>query len=207
MPRVAKRSADKISEIDKDELKRQEAEKTLQALQALKEEAEEKRKNVLSEYLKENQGKPIKVTKPPPKKDKVTAYVAKPASTVPKKSPKSDKPPPAKIAKQSSSSSSGSSSSSSSSSKSSSSGNLPKKLATFDENQIISFLQVEGISAATINAFTKEKVNGKVLKGLWMHRNDEGMKVRIADIFRKLIPNDRDYALIINMLSSSSLRV
>jgi hypothetical protein len=216
MPRVAKRSADKISGLDKAALEAEKAEEKKSAekkrleleknLQQMKDEAEENRLSVLNDYLKENKGKPIKVTKPPPKKEKAMKFVGEESGKKALKNPKTPKTP--KTPKSSSKAAKLSTSSSSSSKSNSSVSLLPKKLATFDEAQLSAYLQSElDISAGTVASFKKEKVNGKYLRGLWLHRNDEGMKLRIADIFQKIVPDDKDFALLIHLLSSNALRM
>lgn len=225
---TGKRSADKISESVEEPVAAKEKEKKAtdetsketksdfeQNIQSMKAEAEEKRLKVLHDYLKENQGKTIVVTKPPPKKEKTT--VLKTSAVVNKKvkSPKPKTPKPtakpvtkAAAAKVPKAATSSSSSSSSSAPKATATSVLPKKLAGLDETQLLAFLHNEiNLSPRTTAIFKKEKVDGMYLRGLWQHRNDAGMKDRIADIFQKIVPDDRDYAMLSHVLSTNALRM
>lgn len=228
MPRGTKRNADKISDNGKDagegsnsevETAKSRLEKDLQKM---RDEAEEKRMSVLNAYLKENEGKVIKVTKPPAKKERVMKFIDKspepPAKKVAKmkttptpKSPTSKKVPAAKVAKVSIKATSTTSSSSSSTTKPAAkpaSISLPKKLTTLDHTQLLMFLQSEiELSPVTVSSLKKDKLNGKYLRGLWAHRNELGAKDRIASIFERLFPVDRDFAQMMNLLSSSNLRI
>lgn len=217
-------------------------------LKKLRDEAEAQRLNVLKNYLKENEGKTIKVTQPPPKREPVLSLNGKSPANTPKKTPKEKKGKAVKekVVKEKAvkekavkdktvkekagkekvvkdkvikaiaspvipgilNSDTSSSSSSLTVNTSTILSRFPKKLVTLDENQLVLYLQNEiGINALTAANLKKEKVNGKYICGLWSNRNDLGSKDRIASIFQRLFPIDREYALLINLLFSKNLRV
>lgn len=218
-------------------------------LKKLRDEAEAQRLNVLKNYLKENEGKTIKVTQPPPKRGPVLSLNGKSPANTPKKTPKEKKGKAVKekVVKEKAvkekavkdktvkekagkekvvkdkvikaiaspdvipgilNSDTSSSSSSLTVNTSTILSRFPKKLVTLDENQLVLYLQNEiGINALTAANLKKEKVNGKYICGLWSNRNDLCSKDRIASIFQRLFPIDREYALLINLLFSKNLRV
>jgi hypothetical protein len=232
MPRVVKRSAEKISDLDEVAREAQKVADKMTAgkkleleknLERMKDDAEARRLSVLNDYLKENQGKTIVVTKPPPKivktipvLNKKSPEVVKKKTPTPKKVPiaKAPKNPPATaitvkaVKVKSATKAPKPPATSSVAGKGSSSIVLPKKLASFDEAQLLHYLNEEiGLTSHTSIKFKKEQVDGKYLRGLWLHRNDEGTKDRIADIFEKIVPDDKDFALLLNLLSSGTLRL
>lgn len=195
MPRKAKRTVDKVLSYEDEEQmakmanQRMELEKNLQQM---REAAQEKRESVLQAYLKENEGKPIKVTTPPPRKERALTLASPKGKNLGKKKAKTT----------------GSNEAKASTSLTTTSSSEPPlstgpSLVSMDQSQLLEYFQSEiSLSPNSAAAFKKEKLDGKYLHGLWLHRNDAALKDRIDAIFMKLFPSDRDFAMFLYLLST-----